>query len=50
MKLPVVWDENGKEMTQSCAIFRHFARKYGLYGDSLDDNLRVDEVFGNSES
>ncbi len=30
---------------QSCAIHRYLARKLGLYGSSIEESARVDEVF-----
>ncbi len=42
--LPLL-EDGAFSVCQSCAIHRYVARKVGLFGDTLEESARVDEVF-----
>jgi glutathione S-transferase len=47
-QLPVL-EDGALTLCQSRAIARHLARKLGLYGDTLEQQARVDEVFDTAD-
>ena len=42
-------EDGALTLCQSGAIHRHLARKLGLYGDTIEESARIDEVFETGE-